>query len=313
MSPRGTFLFAALALIWGIPYLLIKVAMGELTPASLVFLRTTLGAVLLLPFVLGRGRLRALAARWRPLLLYTVAELAIPWVLLSDVERRVDSSLAGLMVASVPLVGALLSRLTGDRHAGGRHAGGRDHLSGLEMGGLGLGFAGVVILLGFNLGAGDPWAIVEMFLVVVGYAVGPMVIARRLSDLPVLDVAAASLVICAVAYAPLGIHQLPDTLPSPAVLGSVLGLGVLCTAVAFVAFFKLIAEVGPTRATVVAYLNPAVAVLAGVLLLGEPFTVTTALGFVLILAGAWFAAGRAKHRVEPHPEPVLATETSARN
>jgi len=199
LTSSGKFLFVALALIWGIPYLLIKVAMGELTPASLVFLRTALGAVLLLPFVLGRGNLRALVARWRPLLLYTVAELAIPWVLLSDVERRVDSSLAGLMVASVPLVGALLSRLSG----------GRDRLSGLEVGGLALGFTGVVILLGFNLGAGDPWAILEMLLVVVGYAVGPMVIARRLSDLPVLEVVAASLVICVVAYAPLGIHQLP--------------------------------------------------------------------------------------------------------
>lgn len=303
MTPRGKFLFVALAFIWGIPYLLIKVAMGELTPASLVFLRTTLGAVLLLPFVLGRGNLRVLAARWRPLLLYTVAELAIPWVLLSDVERRVDSSLAGLMVASVPLVGALLSRFTG----------GRDRLTSLEVGGLALGFAGVVILLGFNLGAGDPWAIVEMLLVVVGYAVGPMVIARRLSDLPVLDVVAASLVICAVGYAPLGILQLPDRLPSPAVLGSVLGLGVLCTSIAFVAFFKLIAEVGPTRATVVAYLNPAVAVLAGVLLLGEPFTVTTALGFVLILAGAWFATGRVKRSAEPRPEPVLVTEPPLRD
>lgn len=297
MTPRGTFLFVALALIWGIPYLLIKVAMGELTPASLVFLRTTVGAVLLLPFALGHGNLRALAVRWRPLLLYTVAELAVPWVLLSDVERRVDSSLAGLMVASVPLVGALLSRFTG----------GRDRLSGLEAGGLGLGFAGVVILLGFNLGAGDLWAILEMLLVVVGYAVGPMVIVRRLSDLPVLDVVAASLVITAVGYAPLGIHQLPAHMPSLAVLGSVLGLGALCTAVAFVAFFKLIAEVGPTRATVVTYLNPAVAVLAGMLLLGEPFTVTKALGFVLILAGAWFATGRAKCGAESRPEPVAAT------
>jgi len=294
MTARGKILFAALALIWGIPYLLIKVAMGELTPASLVFLRTTLGAVLLLPFVLGRGNLQALASRWRPLLLFTVAELAIPWVLLSDVERRVTSSLAGLMVASVPLVGALLSRLTGNR----------DRLGSLEIGGLVLGFAGVVILLGFNLGTGDPWAIVEMLLVVVGYAVGPMVIARRLSDLPVLEVVTTSLVLCALIYAPLGIYQLPDRLPSPTVLGSVLGLGVLCTSIAFVAFFKLIAEVGPTRATVVAYLNPAVAVLAGVLLLDEPFTASTALGFTLILAGAWFAAGRVKRHAESR-DPVL--------
>lgn len=296
MTKRGKILFVALALIWGIPYLLIKVALDGLTPASLVFLRTALGAVLLLPFVLARGNLRALASRWRPLLLYTVAELAIPWVLLSDVERRVDSSLAGLMVASVPLVGALLSRLTG----------GRDRLTALEAGGLALGFVGVVILLGFNLGTGDPWAIVEMLLVVVGYAVGPMVIARRLSDLPVLEVVTASLALCALIYAPLGILQLPDRLPSPAVLGSLAGLGVLCTAVAFVAFFQLIAEVGPTRATVVAYLNPAVAVLAGVLLLGEPFTTATALGFVLILAGAWFATGRVKRSAEPRDAALLS-------
>jgi drug/metabolite transporter (DMT)-like permease len=298
MTKRGKILFVALALIWGIPYLLIKVAMGGLTPASLVFLRTALGAVLLLPFVLARGNLRVLASRWRPLLLFTVAELAIPWVLLFDVERRVTSSLAGLMVASVPLVGALLSRFTG----------GRDRLGGLEIGGLVMGFAGVVILLGFNLGIGDPWAIVEMLLVVVGYAVGPMVIARRLSDLPVLEVVTASLVLCALAYAPIGILQLPDRMPSSAILGSVIGLGVLCTAVAFVVFFKLIAEVGPTRATVVAYLNPAVAVIAGVLLLDEPFTASTALGFMLILAGAWLATGRVRRNPERGCDAVLLPE-----
>jgi drug/metabolite transporter (DMT)-like permease len=148
-----------------------------------------------------------------------------------------------------------------------------------------------------------------MLLVVVGYAVGPMVIARRLSDLPVLEVVTASLVLCAMIYAPLGIYQLPDRMPSPAILGSVLGLGVLCTSIAFVAFFKLIAEVGPTRATVVAYLNPAVAVLAGVLLLGEPFTTATALGFALILAGAWFATGRVKR----NRDTVLLSEPPLRD
>ncbi len=298
MSKQSKILFIALALIWGIPYLLIKVAMGGLTPASLVFLRTALGALLLLPFVLLRGNLKAIVARWRPLLLYTVAELAVPWVLLSDVERRVDSSLAGLMVASVPLVGAVLSRATG----------GRDRTRGLETGGLVMGFAGVVILLGFNLGTGDLWAIGEMLLVVIGYAVGPMVIARRLSDLPVLEVVTASLALCALVYAPIGIYQLPKHLPAPAVVGSVIGLGVLCTAVAFIAFFKLIADVGPTRATVVAYLNPAVAVLAGVLLLGESFTVSTALGFVLILVGAWFATGRARRKNEECQEAILLPE-----
>ncbi len=284
MTKRGKLLFIALALIWGIPYLLIKVAMSELTPATLVFLRTSIGAVLLLPFVIARGNLSALLPRWRALLLYTVAELAVPWVLLSDAERRVSSSLAGLMVATVPLVGAVLS-LMGT---------GRDRMGPRQVAGLALGFAGVAILLGFNLHSDNSRAVAEILVVVVGYALGPRIIAKKLSDLPTLDVVAASLAVCALAYAPFGIAQLPGSMPSPQVLGSVLGLGIVCTAIAFLVFFALIAEVGPTRATVVTYLNPAVAVVAGVLLLGEPFGPTTAIGFLLILLGAWMATGRAR-------------------
>lgn len=284
MTLRGKILFATLALIWGIPYLLIKVALGALTPASLVFLRTALGALLLLPFVLQRGNLRPLVSRWRPLLAYTVVELAIPWVLLSDAERRVSSSMAGLMVATVPLAGALLSRFTGDR----------EHLGVLELAGLVLGFTGVAVLLGFGLGSGDARTMAQMLIVILGYALGPWIIARFLSDLPVLEVVTASLAFCALVFAPIGIHQLPHRMPPLPILGSVAALGVLCTAVAFIAFFNLIAEVGSTRATVVTFLNPAVAVLAGVLLLGEPFTASTAAGFALILGGAWLATGRGR-------------------
>jgi drug/metabolite transporter (DMT)-like permease len=295
MTNRGKLLFAALALIWGIPYLLIKVAMGELAPASLVFLRTGLGALLLLPLVLARGHLRSLLPRWKPLVLYTVVELAVPWVLLSDAERRVTSSLAGLLVATVPLVGALLARLTG----------GRERLGAPAIAGLFTGLAGVGVLLGFDLGNGSGWAIAEILVVVVGYAAGPIVIARQLSDLPVLEVVAASLGLCALAYAPIGILQLPDHLPSLRVVGSVLALGAVCTALAFVVFFKLIAEIGATRATVVTYLNPAVAVLAGGLFLGEPFTPATGLGFSLILGGAWLATGRWQEKAAA---PALAVD-----
>jgi drug/metabolite transporter (DMT)-like permease len=295
MTNRGKLLFAALALIWGIPYLLIKVAMGELAPASLVFLRTGLGALLLLPLVLARGHLRSLLPRWKPLVLYTVVELAVPWVLLSDAERRVTSSLAGLLVATVPLVGALLARLTG----------GRERLGAPAIAGLFTGLAGVGVLLGFDLGNGSGWAIAEILVVVVGYAAGPIVIARQLSDLPVLEVVAASLGLCALAYAPIGILQLPDHLPSLRVVGSVLALGAVCTALAFVVFFKLIAEIGATRATVVTYLNPAVAVLAGGLFLGEPFTPATGLGFSLILGGAWLATGRWQEKTAA---PALAVD-----
>jgi drug/metabolite transporter (DMT)-like permease len=284
VTRRGWSLFLALSVIWGIPYLLIRIAVAELTPASLVFLRTTIGALLLLPAVLKTGRLRALLPRWRWILLFTFWEAALPWWLLSDAERRINSSLSGLLVASVPLVGALLSRLTGAHQP----------LGARRLAGLGLGFAGVVALIGLDLG-GDTAAILEMTLVVFGYALGPLIVSRRLADLPSLDVVAVSLGACALFYAPVGIAQLPASMPSAAVLASVAVLGVLCTAVAFLLFFRLIAEVGPVRATVITYVNPAIAVLAGVALLGEPFTLGTALGFVLILAGSWLATGPSRN------------------
>jgi drug/metabolite transporter (DMT)-like permease len=289
MSRRGWLLFVALGLIWGIPYLLIKVAVRELTPASLVLLRTAIGAAILVPVVVWRGGARALLPRWRPIALFTVVELAIPWLLLSEAERRVTSSLAGLFMASVPLVGALLARVTG------RH----EPLGARRMVGLVVGLAGVVALLGLDLGRGDAPAIAALAVVALGYAIGPMIVARRLADLPVLDVVAASLALCAVAYAPVGIALLPARMPSWEVVAAVVVLGVACTAAAFLLFFRLIAEVGPVRATVITYVNPAVAVAAGVALLGEPFTLGTGLGFVLILAGSWLATGGPTARPAP--------------
>jgi drug/metabolite transporter (DMT)-like permease len=284
MTRRGWFLFVALGVIWGIPYLLIKVAVRELTPASLVFLRTAIGAAVLLPMtVLGRGDLRTLLPRWRPIVLFTIIEMAIPWVLLSDAERHVTSSLAGLLMASVPLVGALLSRVSG------RH----EPLGDRRVAGLVLGLLGVVALVGLDLGAGDAGAVAKLAVVVIGYAVGPMIVSRKLADLPTLEVVAVSLALCAIGYAPVGIAQLPRTLPPVEVVGSVIVLGIVCTAAAFLLFFQLIAEIGAVRSTVITYVNPAVAVAAGVALLGEPFTVGTGVGFILILAGSWLATGSA--------------------
>lgn len=296
MTRKGWLLFAALGVIWGIPYLLIKIAVRDLAPASLVFLRTALGAALLLPAVIRHGNARGLLARWRPIALFTVVEMGIPWLLLSHAEQRVTSSLAGLFMASVPLVGAALARVTG------RH----EPLGARRLAGLVVGLAGVVALLGLDLGRGDALAIGELAVVAVGYAVGPMIISRRLGDLPVLDVVAASLALCAIAYAPAGLAQLPPALPAWDAVASVALLGVACTAVAFLLFFRLIAEVGPVRATVITYVNPAVAVAAGVALLGEPFTFGTGVGFVLILAGSWLATGPAAAPPPPEGEPAVA-------
>jgi drug/metabolite transporter (DMT)-like permease len=301
VTRRGWLLFLALCVIWGIPYLLIKVAVRELTPASLVFLRTAIGAAVLLPFVLrSGGNLRALLPRWRPIVLFTVAELAIPWLLLSDAERRLSSSLAGLLVASVPLVGVVIARLSGVP----------EPLGGRRLAGLWVGLAGVVALLGLDVRGGELRAVAEMVLVVIGYAVGPMVVARRLTGVPTLEVVTVSLALGALGYAPFGLAQLPAALPSAEVLLSVAVLGVVCTALAFVLFFRLIAEVGPVRATVVAYVNPAVAVAAGVAVLGEPLTVGTVTGFVLILAGSWLATGAPARAVASAPQSVAVAPGS---
>ena len=293
MSRRAYILFAAMAVIWGIPYLLIKVAVSELEPATLVFLRTAVGSLILVPVAALRGELRPLLGRWRWLLAYTFVEIAAPWILLSDAERHLTSSLAGLLIAGVPLVGALLVWLVG----------GDDRPDFRRVVGLLVGFVGVALVVGVDVAADDLLAVGEVGLVVVGYALGAMIIARRLAGAPATGVIAASLALAAVAYAPAGIAGLPGHVPSVPVLLSVGILGVVCTALAFLLFFALISEVGPIRATVITYFNPAIAIVLGVLLLKEPFTVGIALGFALIAAGSFVATRRA--RGMPAPRAAL--------
>lgn len=271
-----------MGLIWGIPYLLIKIAVSELTPASLVFLRTAIGAALLLPVAAARKDLRPLLPHWRWIVAYTFVEVAAPWFLLADAERRISSSLSGLLIALVPSIGAILAWATGSD----------DRLDLRRIAGLGLGFLGVAALVGLDVGAGDISAVGEVALVALGYALGALIIARKLSGLPPFGVVAASLTLTLVAYAPVGIGQLPSAPPSPQVVVAVAILGVVCTALAFLMFFRLIAEVGATRATVITYVNPAVALALGVVLLREPLTIGIGLGFVLIVLGSVLATRR---------------------
>jgi drug/metabolite transporter (DMT)-like permease len=277
-----------MCVIWGVPYLLIKVAVEELAPSTLVLARTAIGAALLLPVAFARGQLRPLVGRWRPLLAYTAIEICLPWLLLGFAEQRLSSSLTGLLIAAVPMVGAALARFSGQR----------ERLGVRRLAGLLVGFAGVAALVGFEINGGDTRAVIAVATTAVAYAIGPMIIVRSLHGLPGLGVVAASLGIAAVAYLPAGIAQAPDHWPAAKVTLALVGLGVLCTALAFLVFFALIAEVGPARSTVITYVNPAVAVLLGVTLLNERFTVATGVGFALILAGSVLATARS-------PEPAV--------
>jgi len=303
MTRRGWILFAALCVLWGIPYLLIKVAVRHLAPADLVFARTAIGTLLLLPLALGRGQVRPLLARWRPLVLYSLVEIAVAWFLLSEAETRISSSLSGLLVAAVPLVGILMVRATGTK----------ERLTSTRLAGLLLGMAGVAAVLGFDLGHITALAILEMAVVVCCYALGPQILTRSLAGLPSLGVVSCSLAFCTVLYAPAAILQRPASLPSPSVIAAVLTLGVVCTAIAFLVFFALIREVGPVRATVVTYINPAVAVALGVTLLHEHFTAGNGVDFALVRAGSVLATRRGgRAQVDAEPRSQTATiETAA--
>jgi len=279
-----------MCVIWGIPYLMIRVAVRELAPVTLVFLRTAIAALLLVPLAARRRELRPLLERWRPLLAYTAIEVALPWVLLSRAETKLTSSLTGLLIAAVPLVGAVVVSVTGER----------EQLGGRRWVGLLVGLGGVAAIVGLDLGHLDAVALVEIALVAICYAVGPIILSRRLNELPPLGVVAASLALSALVYAPLAAVDWPARMPSAHVIESVLGLAVVCSAAAFLLFFALIAEVGPVRATVITYVNPAVAAVLGVLLLSERLTTGMLLGFALVLVGCVLATGRAPEAV---PEP----------
>jgi drug/metabolite transporter (DMT)-like permease len=244
---------------------------------TLVFLRTALAAALLTPIAAWRGELRPALARWRPLLLFSALEVAVPWVLLAHAETRLSSSLTGLLIAAVPLVGAAIVR---------------ERMGALRWVGLLVGIGGVAALVGLDTGDVSALPLVEIALVAVGYAAGPIVLSRSLSHLPALGVVSWSLVVSALVYAPFAAFRIPDAMPSAHVVESVVGLAVVCTALAFLVFFALIAEVGPVRATVITYVNPAVAAVLGVALLDERLTAGMVVGFVLVLAGCVLATGR---------------------
>jgi drug/metabolite transporter (DMT)-like permease len=284
VSRRGWALFIAMCLIWGIPYLLIKVAVSEISPVTLVFFRTIIGALILVPIALARGNVGPALRHWRWIALYTAVEVALPWFLVSDAELRLSSSLTALLIAATPFVGVLLGRLTGSD----------DRFDARRLLGLLVGFVGVAVLVGLNVSVRDLGAAGEIGLVAIGYALGPLIISRKLADAPPIGVVAMSLVLPAILYAPLGLSHLPTAIPSPQVLLAIGLLGVVCTALAFLLFFALIAEVGPVRATVITYVNPAVALALGVVLLGEPLTIGAVAGFGLILVGLLLATRRAK-------------------
>jgi drug/metabolite transporter (DMT)-like permease len=279
VTRRALVLFGLMSLIWGIPYLFIRIAVAEISPATLVFARTGIAALILLPIALLGTDLRPVLARWRWVVAFAAAEIGVPWVLLASAEQRVTSSLAGLLVAGVPLVGTVIAAATR----------GRDRVGGAGLLGLLVGLAGVAAIVGVDIDASNRIALLEMAVVIVGYAAGPAILSRRLAGLPAVGVMALSLALCAVVYAPVAFVQRPAGVPGTGVLVAIAILGVVCTALAFLLFSALVDEIGPVRATVITYVNPAVAALLGALVLHEQLTVVMGVGFGLVILGSALA------------------------
>ena len=295
MSRRALLLFALMSIIWGIPYLFIRIAVGEVTPATLVFGRTAIAAAILLPVALSRTDLRPVLERWRWVVAFAVVEIAVPWVALGSAEQHISSSLAGLLIAGVPLVGAAIALLSG----------GADRFGPVGLLGMLIGLVGVVAIVGADFQATDTTALVQVAIVVVGYALGPAILARRLDGLPTVGIMAVSLTLCAIVFAPIAASQWPTVMPSAQALIAIVVLATVCTAAAILLFGALIDEVGPVRATVITYINPAVAAVLGVFVLRETFTVPMAVGFVLVITGSMLAA-RPRQAEAPGPTPAAA-------
>lgn len=296
MTRRGWWLFGAVALLWGLSYLFIRVAVqADIAPVVVVWLRTGLATLALAPVALHRRALRGLAGRWRSLTALTVAQVTAPFLLIAYGEQDISSSLAGLLVATEPILVVLLVAALGilRREPAGAYINGRQVI------GLGVGFGGVTALLGVDVGKVGPQTAGAglVLLAAWSYAVGALLIRRVTADRDPLGVIVVILTLNTVVLTPAALPALPAQMPTLAATTSITVLGVLCTAAAFLAYFALIAEAGPSRGTVVFFITPVVTVTAGALVLGEEVTVTTLLGLVLIVAGSRLATGNAKGRV----------------
>ena len=294
MTKRAWLLFIALGVLWGMPYLLIRIAVSAVDPLVVAGSRTLIGALLLLPIAWHRKVLLAGFAKWQWLLAYTLLEINIPWLLLGHAETRLNSSTAGLLLAVVPLFAALIvTRL------------GHESLEPRRLLGLGIGFAGVALLVGMDIHFSDLPAVAATMVVALCYAIGPIVVDRKLKDVPAIGVVTASLIVATLLYAPFAPMVWPEHIPASAAW-SVVGLGVLCTATAFLVFFALIAEAGPARATVITYVNPAVAIVLGAVVLSEPLTLGMVIGFPLVIVGS--VLGTSRVRTDAQPELARARD-----
>lgn len=290
MSARAWLAFSALGVIWGLPYLFIKIAVQEISPFDVAWGRITLAALVLLPIAWRRGALRALARHKAAVVAFALVEFTIPFSAISMGERWIPSSVTAILIATVPLIIAIISRFFGVH----------ERLGTARLFGLAVGFGGVIALVGFGALSGPlAWAGVGCVMIAtVGYAIGPLIIQRHLHAVDSIGPVAGSLSIASLLLLGPALLSMPRRMPSAMALSSVAILGLVCTALAMLLMFYLVKSAGASRASIITYINPAVATLLGMGLLDERLGVWGLVGFGLVLLGSWLATRRSEPAVK---------------
>lgn len=289
MSRKSALIFGLVGFLWGIPYLFIKVAVDEETgysPAIVVFGRVLIGAAILLPLALRDRSIFAALRGGKYVAFYALLEMVIPWILIGTAEQKISSGLAGLLIASVPIWSNLITYFQGDQEA----------LEKNRIIGIGVGFIGVVLIVGIEslTGSSDPLSIVMVIVAAIAYAYAVIMIRQKLPDVSGIAINGVAMAMTAIFYLPFTIALWPDHSIAPEATYSVIALGIFSTGIAFVFFFTLLDDIGPTRASMVTYWNTAIAVVLGILILSEPLTAGIAIGLPLVMLGSWLVNRRQK-------------------
>jgi drug/metabolite transporter (DMT)-like permease len=283
MSRRAYFHFAVSGLFWGIPYLLMKVAVRDIEPSVIVCGRVLIGAAILIPIAIHQKVLMDAIRGWRYVLPYAIFEMMIPWILITNAEKQISSGLAGLLIATVPIWSTIFASMSGDKSVW--HS--------KRLVGMLVGFIGLIGLVGYEsiIGSTDPLSIAMMLVAAISYSYAVNMISQKLPDVSGIAINGLAMVITSIAYAPLMIVQFPEvsTVSTESAV-SLLALGVFCTALAFISFFIVLKEIGPARASIGTYVNTAVAVVLGVLILSEPLTLGIIIGLPLVMIGSFLAS-----------------------
>jgi drug/metabolite transporter (DMT)-like permease len=292
MSRRGWLLFFMTGLLWGIPYLFIKVAVdpdGGFSPAIVVCLRTAIGAAILLPWAIRQKTLGDAVRGIRYVAPYAVLEMIGPWILIGTAEQKISSGLAGLLVASVPIWATIFASLKGDKTVWQRK----------RLFGIAIGFVGLVLVVGIESikGGSDPLSILMVLVASIAYAYAVMFVQSGLPGVSGVAINGVAMLITAIFYLPFTVVQWPSHHIDQSAIWSVVALGIFSSGIAFAIFFTLVDIIGVARASLVTYLNTAFAVVLGVIILGEPITTGIIIGLPLVLLGSYLASRKSEAKI----------------